>query len=112
MRKSDLRSGMVIELRNGLRYLLVDFNGKLNGIRDEGWHFIYGYREDMTYSKTSEFDVVKVWKPTPRSLEGIKELSDEEAVWIREETREITAEEAFRALREFFGGPVSITEEL
>ena len=111
MKKSDLRSGMVVELRNGARYLLADFKGKLHGIGQEGRIDAEGYREDLTYY-LSGTDIVKIWGSYPRSFEAIRELTDEEAVWIREETREITPEEAFRILKEHYGCPVKIIDEV
>lgn len=47
MTKSDLKSGMVIQVRNGDTYLQCDFNGVLHAIKKDSWIHLTNHRSDM-----------------------------------------------------------------
>lgn len=49
IKKEHIRSGMVVEYRNGQRRLVVDFMGELMLISNEGCHTLATYKEDLTY---------------------------------------------------------------
>ena len=106
MKKSDLKTGMFIETRNGGKYLvmldpdcedmeLINFNG--------GYMPLYYYNNELIFTEQSlrGFDVVKVY-----SVEGSihRLLSDKEhmkfkLVWEREEkTKEMTVKEIEKKL--------------
>ena len=72
MRKKDLRTGMRVETRDGKKYVVIKetFNFDLFGIqkllliRDNN-KFILGenIKNDLTSSRTSRCDIVKIYKP-------------------------------------------------
>lgn len=110
MKKSDLKSGMTVETRGGERYMLVEVSGEIFLLGYEGFTCMHLYEEDLTMISNPDYDIVKVWNILPAHLEALKDFEDEQAIWIREETREITAEEAFRILKEHYGCPVKIMD--
>ena len=83
MKKSDLKTGMVVELANGRRGLVVVNNcyGE-DGIiySNDNWSGLDAYDEDLTWNfvgPDSQLDVVKVYKPsTPNNFLNFKTLKD------------------------------------
>ena len=71
-----LENGMVVELRNGERFLIAEFSGEKFLLSNKCWCDL----DDMDFktgksSFDSTFDIVKVIKPyCPNSLKGLKHL--------------------------------------
>lgn len=110
MVKSDLKSGMVIKMRNGVMLLLIEKGGALFGVSERVIISTVNYNEDMTCN-FSDLDIVKVYNPPIEKVLDPSQEWDEYLVWSRDDTREITAEEAFRILKEHYGCDVKIVEE-
>lgn len=110
MTKSDLKSGMAIELRCGERFLLVEIGKELYALNESGCGLISEYRNDLTSLIMPEYDILKIWEGKHYFLFLIKDLTDETAFWIRGDTKEITVEEAFRILKNHYGCDVKIME--
>jgi hypothetical protein len=119
MKKSDLKTGMWVEHRNKKRAVVL-LNTNLDTMRPErnknrdmlvtvdgGWHDLTGHREDLTCVFDSEYDIVKVFDANKHgdAISG-KNLN---LIWQREETIEMTIEEACKKLREVTGKPIKIT---
>ena len=87
MTKSDLKNGMVVELRNEKRFLIVDNLGigKDSCINLDGF---FGYDKNLNdVSGFSEFDITKIYKTVGNTF---KTLFDDERlnlIWEREETK-------------------------
>ena len=87
MKKSDLKNGMVVELRNGKRFLIVDVLGigEDSCITLDGF---MGYDENLNdIMRYSEFDITKIYKTVGTTF---KTLFDNERlilIWEREETK-------------------------
>lgn len=62
MRPFDIHSGMILELRGGKRYIVIqtDHGNILLGPNDNWLIFENKYNEDLTHKSNSEFDVLKV----------------------------------------------------
>jgi hypothetical protein len=109
MKKSDLKTGMWVELRDGYKACVMlgttagDYitNGK-------SWASLSGYNNDLIDAKNSGNDVMRVCDSkyaVPSVLNG--GLPE---VWKREsEPIEMTLEEACKKLRDTMGKPVKIT---
>ena len=91
MKKSDLKNRMVVETRNGNRYMVVD-NYLM---RKCGYMMLSDYNEDLTIIQTDTFistleelDIIKIYEP-------YKTLGIDDAfnalieIWERDETKEI-----------------------
>ena len=100
MTKSDLKNGMVVELRNGKRFLIVDDRGfgedsciALNGFM--------GYDENLNdIMRYSEFDIIKIYKRQVLAYVQeelvVKNLFDNERlslIWEREEKSKLSKED-------------------
>ena len=101
--KSDLKNGMIVELRNGNRYMVVGTD--LLGLN--GYMGLCSYNKDLLkYDSTStdpDWDIVKVYK-------NIYHLDLKKAnciVWEREEVKEVTMAE----VEEKFGCRVKIVKD-
>ena len=91
MTKSELKNGMVVELRNGNRYLvhndkLLNFEGYVN-INDSFTHMFY-YNEDLTYSCNKEFDIIRIYESDVFWLKDIFEDRFLNIIWERKEDKQ------------------------
>lgn len=98
MRKSDLKSGMLVFCKNRMRFFVVKDTGMENaddasdnvlvGIYDDdgslgdGWMDLNEYEEDLTFKEDSDFDIVAVYKVD--SAYRIGNFDYYKKLWIRE----------------------------
>ena len=77
MKKSDLKNGNVVELRNGNKYLFFD-NQSLINLKGSGCRALNNWCEDLTSADGyTEFDIMKVYK----------DFTCKEVLWERKETK-------------------------
>ena len=87
MKKSDLKNGMVVELRNGKRFLIVNDRGfgensciTINGFM--------GYDENLNdIMRYSEFDIIKIYKTEGNTFKTLVDNERLSLIWEREETK-------------------------
>ena len=87
MTKSDLKNGMVVELRNGKRFLIVNDIGigKDSCINLDGF---FGYDENLyDISGFSEFDITKIYKTVGNTFRALFDNERLSLIWEREETK-------------------------
>lgn len=82
--KDSLRSGMVFECRDKMRFLTVEKGGRLYAISNNGVVKIEDYNEDLTYPGEEWADVMYIWtlKHMPAWYDT-KILDTKEADWSR-----------------------------
>ena len=71
MELKDLKTGMVVETRDGTKYLIVNQDGKLCGIGMNSYMSLdgrYPHKSDMTWPDDSNLDIMKVFKPALRKF--------------------------------------------
>ena len=87
MTKSDLKNGMVVELRNGKRFLIVNDRGigkdtciSLDGFGgyDENLYDVIGY---------SEYDITKIYKTEGNTFNNLFDNERLSLIWEREEAK-------------------------
>lgn len=66
MKKSDLKSGMIIETRGGELGLLVDTNLGLLIQFDDTYEVLDGYDDDLSAKDYIRYDIIKVREITSR----------------------------------------------
>ena len=109
MNKSDLKNGMVLELRNGERYMVV---GEY-WIRQNAWIDPDDYNEDLAIKGDTkadrQFDVVRVYRPHQYDAIAVMEKKKDTSklVWERKEPMKMTVKEIEKAL----GYPVEIVAD-
>ena len=88
MKKSDLKNGMVVELRNGKRFLIVNDRGigkdtciNLDGFGgyDENLYDVIGY---------SEYDITKIYKTEGNTFNNLFDNERLSLIWEREEEKQ------------------------
>ena len=96
--KSDLKNRMVVEFRNGKKYIVID--NKLLAIT--GYKYLYFYNEDLTTTpitceapvesgeKVSNFDIMKVYDQVNSLDFNENKLK---LLWERSEVKEVTMAE-------------------
>ena len=109
MKKSDLKTGMVVETRYGEKYLVMlnpDYkNMELINFKG-GYMPLYYYNNELIFTEQSVlgfdvgFDVVKVYSVgwTIRDLLTDKECMEFKLIWERNEPKEMTIEEIEKEL--------------
>ena len=87
MTKSDLKNGMVVELRNGKRFLIVNDLGigKDSCINLDG---LLGYDENLyDISGDSTFDITKIYISSGRNFKNLFDKDRLNLIWEREEAK-------------------------
>jgi len=109
MKKSDLRSGYVVKLRNGdtpIVMLYVETESKAYTEMNvfsymEGEHIDFdSYNDDLTiqYGRNSQFDIMEIYKPKAVNFIFKSDLSKFTKIWSRDKVKEFTIEECAKAL--------------
>ena len=108
MTKSELRTGMIVTLRNGDRYMV--FRGIQTNYTNEdvlvcpdetGWTRLESYNEDMTQKENRNdlFDIMEVWEADyPLYFMSSNKEDHYFLIWEREEPKEMTMAEIEAAL--------------
>ncbi len=96
MRKSDLKTGMWVELRNGNSHIvLLDTPNEGDVLGGNGWNRFSSYSRDLTNRSYKTLDIVKVFEVHPTdAFSG----EDKKLIWEREETKEMTVAEISKKL--------------
>jgi predicted CoA-binding protein len=104
LKKSDLKTGMRVQLRDGDTYLtLRDADTPLGHedmllVNPSGWFNGSDYNDDLTGKYNKVFDVVKVFE-APNAITNIINLSaPSKLLWQRTETKEMTVAEIEKEL--------------
>ena len=93
MTKSDLKNGMVVELRNGKRFLIVNDLGigKDSCIKLDG---LVGYDENLyDIIGDSTFDITKIYISSGRTFKNLFDNERLNLIWEREEKQELSEED-------------------
>ena len=93
MKKSDLKNGMVVELRNGKRFLIVNDLGigKDSCIKLDG---LVGYDENLyDINGDSTFDITKIYISSGRTFKNLFDNERLNLIWEREEKQELSNED-------------------
>jgi len=116
MKKSDLKTGMVVQMRNGkhFRVFLNTNDGDFISGSNE-WNPLGAYREDFTSTSSfNSLDIVKVYDTGAYELaQDPLDLDRADVIWVEsepEETRKMTLEEIEEVLGykvEIYTGVVS-----
>lgn len=111
MKKSDLKSGMVVTLRSGKVFLVVEIGEQMILLGYDLFVLLSDYTECMKHKREVELDIVCVHRDSVGSLRLILNPSLRNPIWVREEAKEISEDEAMRILREHYGCDVKIMQE-
>lgn len=63
MNKSDLKPGMVVELKNGKRYLVAEMHSDLFLLGHSIFDKLCNYNEDLTSKCIAQLSICKVYQP-------------------------------------------------
>lgn len=111
MKKSDLKTGMVVETRNGEKYLVMyspDFGKRVFISFDGGFLDLKDYLEDLTFRQpkyirkfnSHDFDIVKIYTLGETLFDILydKNRLQYKTIWQREEIKEMTIDEIEKEL--------------
>ena len=93
MKKSDLKNGMVVELRNGKRFLIVNDLGigKYSFINLDGF---FGYDENLyDINGYSTFDITKIYISSGRTFKNLFDNERLSLIWEREKKEGLSNED-------------------
>lgn len=89
MKKEDLKTGMLIETRDGLQYIVLEnaYGWELLAIGKEEYISLNTHNDDLTYCE-QELDVVKVYGLPISRLSMLKiSTDDRNLIWKREDLK-------------------------
>lgn len=122
MQKKDLKTGMVVTLRNGMEYVVfrdidavylngVDEDKKKEGVLvsiNNNWEWLSFYKEDLSFSDLRSSDIIKVELPYhPYSYMNLGYCRNQRTILWEEKVKEFTIAE----LEKHFGCKVKIIKE-
>lgn len=82
--KETLENGMIVELRNNVKYLLL--NESLLRIDNQSRYILlHSYKNNLEHHFSDIFDIMKVYKWNGYSISDLKETDHHELLWEREE---------------------------
>jgi hypothetical protein len=122
MKKSELRTGMVVELRNCTLFQVLLSTPHGHILQDEVENtslssciHLSEYNEDLThrYKLYEQCDIMKVWGTNNESARAYSAPFDKftRLLWTRpEEYKEITTEDAIKLAEVFYGCKVKIVK--
>lgn len=80
MTKKDLKNGMIVELRDGTRYLYCE--GVIRGL--DAWNVMSNYTDNLNNTQFRHLDIVKVYEDTRKyNLNTIFEYQYLKLIWQR-----------------------------
>ena len=97
--KMELKEGMIIECRNGDRYLLRTACGELVASSNDKYISL-DYDEELNENKyfDKDFDVMKIYKSNARGLGNLFNDNYLECIWERKEPKKMTLAQISEAL--------------
>jgi hypothetical protein len=97
--KMELKEGMIVECRNGNRYLLRKVGDVLIGSNFDGW-IKTTYNENLceNYYHYETFDIMKIYISKSPKLEGLFANNYLDCIWERKEPKKMTLAQISEAL--------------
>ena len=97
--KMELKEGMIIECRNGERYLLRKVNDELIGSNFDGWiKAIYNENLCENHYHNETFDIMKIYISKSLKLENLFDNLCLKCIWERKEPKKMTLAQISEAL--------------
>lgn len=101
--KMELKEGMIVECRNGDRYLLRKVEDKLLLSSDTDWlNYIYDnnfiYNSEYAKEFNGDFDIMKIYESKARVLENLFVDKHLTCIWERKEPKKMTLAQISEAL--------------
>ena len=108
MKKSDLRSGMIVRLRNGNLYVTMEVEGHLIITNKNSWNPLDNYKEDLTEKHNfAKLDIVEIYRGYCGNIDLMFKVTPEKRIWDREIPKKVTMKEVC----EKFGYEIEIVWE-
>lgn len=105
MKKEDLRDGMVVETRDGRRWLVLGDRV----IASDGFNWLRDYRNDLTMNSVTicidHYDIMRVYTPNLSGLDSMINTKNR-PIWERKEPKELTVAE----IEELLGYPIKVVK--
>ena len=87
MKLNKLKSGMVVQVRNGIHYLVIETPGYMRFIRESGYLEAKDFDENLLCNagacRDSDFDIMNVWFPVLHDLSFKNDINHNNLIWHR-----------------------------
>lgn len=94
MKKSDLKPGMVVENKQGVRFLVAEMNSELFLLGHHGFDNLCNYKEDFTNTTSELLSICKIYQPKDgNSFETLLTSRKGDLIWKRPEEVILTMQE-------------------
>lgn len=108
MKKSDLKTGMLVELRNGERALVMEDMLVGNGTEIAYWGPMENFNKDLTNGCNSENDIVTVYSASTNRWGASFGLEQRSVLWTRPTTKTVKLNEKYTAVIDVEKGTVEV----
>lgn len=98
MKKSDLKSGMVVKTREDEILLVVEVKGVRTLIGRNAWNPMRRYDDDLKHDNYEELDIMEVYDPEPSAFASMVNLSNKKPIWVRRKKQKMTVREIEKEL--------------
>lgn len=102
MKKSDLKTGMIVETREGELHIVV--NDRILG--KNHWNKLSNYNENLKSNRFNVLDIIKVYNINKKIIKLDDIFKNPELIWERKEWIEV---DFFRAMEELKKGNIAIS---
>lgn len=96
MKKSDLRSGMVVKTKEGMKYLLIEAREELILVGKEEWTTLRHYRDDLLHDIYNDLDIVEIYATNHGTFNDMIEFG--RLIWKRENKKKMTVSQIEKEL--------------
>jgi len=98
MKKSDLVNGMVVEMRDGDKYMVLKTRNFEAIVNEDDYSNLRDCNEDLTDSTDRDFDIVAIYEPQSADEAEMDEWDYLAPIWERSEHKELTVAEIEKQL--------------
>lgn len=95
MTKQDIENGMILETRDGERYMAIWSEGELYAVGTDLWMPLDTHKNDLTYNMET-LDIMNIYRPSFGDFTNMMKAT--KPIWERKMPKKMTLEEICKEL--------------
>lgn len=93
MKKSDLQSGMIVQLRNGSKMMIIKRKNSILAFNENEWLDLNDYSHSLLYEDDNTLDIIKIYEAFDEYRIIPKFWNEAKLIWKERELKEIKIDE-------------------
>lgn len=110
MNEINLENGLVVDTRNGDRFIII--NDRFMNVNLHNWHWVSDYNKDFNFDYEREYDIMKIYKSRGYSLSTLSDDSYLDLIWEREDCQDIKTPAIYKHFKGNFYATMGIAHRL